>query len=65
MSKSYIAILAVLLVAALLGMAVAEDPGYILIAWRNFSIETSVWVGVGLLLAFWLLLLLVRVCWWL
>ncbi|MEH6688074.1 MAG: heme biosynthesis HemY N-terminal domain-containing protein [Halopseudomonas sabulinigri] len=60
MSKSYIAILAVLLVAALLGMAVAEDPGYILIAWRNFSIETSVWVGVGLLLAFWLLLLLVR-----
>lgn len=60
MSKSYIAVLAVLLIAALLGMAVAEDPGYILIAWRNFSIETSVWVGVGFLLAFWLLLLLVR-----
>ncbi|GAA6131425.1 heme biosynthesis protein HemY [Halopseudomonas sabulinigri] len=60
MSKSYIAILAVVLVAALLGMAVAEDPGYLLIAWRNFSIETSVWVGLGLLLAFWLLVLLVR-----
>ncbi|MEH6563764.1 MAG: heme biosynthesis HemY N-terminal domain-containing protein [Halopseudomonas sp.] len=60
MSKSYIAILAVLLVAALLGMAVAEDPGYLLIAWRNFSIETSVWVGLGFLLAFWLLLMLAR-----
>jgi len=60
MSKSYIAILAVVLVAALLGMAVAEDPGYLLIAWRNFSIETSIWVGLGFLLALWLLVLLVR-----
>lgn len=60
MSKSYLAVLAVLLVAALLGMAVAEDPGYILIAWRNMSIETSIWVGVGFLLALWLLLSLLR-----
>ncbi|MFN3580659.1 MAG: heme biosynthesis HemY N-terminal domain-containing protein [Pseudomonas sp.] len=60
MSKSYLAILAVLLVAALIGMAVAEDPGYILIAWRNISLETSVWVGVGFLLALWLLLSLLR-----
>ena len=60
MSKSYIAILAVVLVAALLGMAVAEDPGYLLIAWRNFSIETSIWVGIGFLLALLLLVLLVR-----
>ena len=54
MSKSYVAILAVVLVAALLGMAIAEDPGYLLIAWRNVSIETSIWVGIGFLLACWL-----------
>ena len=60
MSKSYIAVLAVLLVAALLGMAIAEDPGYLLIAWRNVSIETSIGVGFGFLLALCLLILLVR-----
>lgn len=60
MSKSYIAVLVVLLAAALLGMAVAEDPGYLLIAWRNMSIETSIWVGLAFLLALWLLLALLR-----
>lgn len=60
MSKSYLAVLAVLLVAALLGMAVAEDPGYLLIAWRNMSIETSIWVGIAFLLALWLVLSLLR-----
>jgi HemY protein len=60
MSKSYIAVLAVLLVAALIGMAVAEDPGYLLIAWRNLSLETSVWVGLAFILAFWLFLSLAR-----
>lgn len=60
MSKSYIAVLAVLLIAALIGMAVAEDPGYLLIAWRNMSVETSVWVGLAFLLALWLFLSLAR-----
>ncbi|MCP6105853.1 hypothetical protein NL392_35450, partial [Klebsiella pneumoniae] len=46
--------------AALLGMAVAEDPGYLLIAWRNMSVETSIWVGLAFLLALWLLLGLLR-----
>ncbi len=60
MSKSYVVVLIVLLIAALLGMAVAEDPGYLLIAWRNISIETSVWVGIGALLVLWLLVVLLR-----
>ena len=60
MSKSYIAVLVVLLIAALLGMAVAEDPGYLLIAWRNMSVETSIWVGLAFLLALWLLVGLLR-----
>ena len=60
MSKSYVAVLVVLLIAALLGMAVAEDPGYLLIAWRNMSVETSIWVGLAFLLALWLLVSLLR-----
>lgn len=60
MSKSYVAVLVVLLIAALLGMAVAEDPGYLLIAWRNMSVETSIWVGLAFLLALWLLVGLLR-----
>ena len=60
MSKSYVAVLVVLLIAALLGMAVAEDPGYLLIAWRNMSVETSIWVGLAFLLALWLLVALLR-----
>ncbi len=60
MSKSYVAVLLVLLVAALLGMAVAEDPGYLLIAWRNMSVETSIWVGLAFLLALWMLIGLLR-----
>lgn len=60
MSKSYIVVLVVLLIAALLGMAVAEDPGYLLIAWRNVSVETSIWVGLAFLLALWLLVALLR-----
>lgn len=60
MSKSYVAVLLVLLVAALLGMAVAEDPGYLLIAWRNMSVETSIWVGLAFVLLLWLLIGLLR-----
>lgn len=60
MSRSYVAVLVVLLIAALLGMAVAEDPGYLLIAWRNMSVETSIWVGLAFLLALWLLVGLLR-----
>ncbi|SDT21422.1 HemY protein [Halopseudomonas xinjiangensis] len=60
MNKSYIAILIVLLASALLGMAIAEDPGYLLIAWRNMSVETSIWVGLAVLIGLWLLFMLVR-----
>ncbi|UAW98592.1 heme biosynthesis protein HemY [Halopseudomonas nanhaiensis] len=60
MNKSYIAILVVLLLSALLGMAIAEDPGYLLIAWRNMSVETSIWVGLAVLIGLWLLFTLLR-----
>ena len=61
MNKGYLAILVVLLASAVLGMAVAEDPGYVLIAWRNMSMETSIWVALLFLIALWLLFKLLRV----
>jgi len=43
--KGLLTILAVLLVAgALLGQAMVEDTGYVLIAYKQTSIETSIWV---------------------
>jgi HemY protein len=39
----------VLAVAGVLGALVARDPGYVLIAWQSYSLETSVWVAIVLL----------------
>ncbi len=41
------AVLTVLLV--LLGLWIVKDPGYVLIAYAGFTIETSIWVGLFLL----------------
>ena len=57
----------VALLALLLGVGVVAlletDPGYVLVAYRNYTLEASLWVGLSLLLllvsAIWLLLLLV------
>lgn len=40
---------AVLAAAGVLGALVARDPGYVLIAWEAYSLETSVWVALVLL----------------
>lgn len=60
MRRSYLAILLVLLLSAALGMAVAEDPGYLMIAWRNLSLETSIWVALLAVLLLWAAWLLLR-----
>ncbi len=46
--------------AALLGLAVAESSGYVLIAYRGFRYESSLWVFLGLLLLLGLTLYLLR-----
>lgn len=47
---------ALLLVALLLGVGVVAiietDPGYVLVAYGNYTLETSLWVGAVLLLVF-------------
>jgi HemY protein len=46
----FIAVLVVLLIAAALAAAIAYDPGYVLIAFGPYTLETTVWVGVALVL---------------
>lgn len=50
MKRLFIAVLATLLLAAALAAAIAYDPGYVLIAFGNYTLETTVWVGVALLI---------------
>lgn len=49
-----------LLVALLLGVAVVAvietDPGYVLVAYGNYTVETSLWVGLLILVVFTLLI---------
>lgn len=50
MKRLFIAILLTLLIAAALAAAIAYDPGYVLIAFGNYTLETTMWVGVALML---------------
>jgi len=49
MKRLFIAVLLTLLLAAALAAAIAYDPGYILIAFGRYTLETTFWVGVALL----------------
>jgi HemY protein len=50
MKRLFLAALATLLVAAALAAAISSDSGYVLIAFGNYTVETTVWVGLLLLL---------------
>lgn len=50
MSRLYLLLLAAIAAAALLGMAIAEHPGYVLFAYKGFRFESSLWAFLGLLL---------------
>lgn len=42
-----------LLLGGLLGLLMARDPGYVLVAWDGMSLETSLWFGLVLLVVGW------------
>jgi len=56
---------ALLFVAAgsILGYLMRTDSGYLLLAWDRFAIETSLWVGVLLILGLIVVFSLVRIIW--
>lgn len=49
--------------ATLLGLAIVEHSGYVLIAWKNFRYESSLWVFLLLALLAWLLVRGLRWLW--
>jgi HemY protein len=61
MKRVYLILFAVIVVAALIGVAISEHSGYVLIAYQNFRYESSLWATLGLLAVVWLVIFVVRV----
>lgn len=64
MKRSLIYLLVAIVAAAWLGTLVARDPGYVLVSWDGATLQTGLWVMLGLLatagLMLWLLFKLIR-----
>lgn len=60
MNRLFLIALAVVCAAALLGLAIVEDPGYVLISYRSFLYEASLWSTLVLISLAWLLIYAVR-----
>jgi len=56
-------LLAALVIGGVIGALVARDPGYVLIAYADMSVETSLWFGVFTLLLVYMLLRLASYLW--
>ena len=48
--KVAIGLLIVIIFAGILGTLIARDPGYILIVYQDYSLQTSLWVGLFLII---------------
>ena len=51
MKRTYLILLIVVACAAALGMFIAEHTGYVLISWKSFRYESSLWVFLAVLAA--------------
>ncbi|MCC6074989.1 heme biosynthesis HemY N-terminal domain-containing protein [Pseudomonas sp. GCM10022188] len=60
MSRTFLLFLLVILAAALLGLAIADQAGYVLIAYKGFRYESTFWVFLAVGLGLWALLFGVR-----
>ncbi|MDA0977415.1 MAG: hypothetical protein O3B72_02555 [Proteobacteria bacterium] len=60
MRRFLLLLLVTIVVAGYLGTLIARDPGYVLVTWGGYSVQTSLWVLVGLIAV---LLLLENVTW--
>jgi HemY protein len=60
MKRTYLLLFAAILIAALIGIAISEHSGYVLIAYQNFRYESSLWATLALLAVVWLLVVLIR-----
>ena len=56
MKRLYVIVFLLIAAAACVGLAIAEDAGYVLIAYKNFRYESSVWASVAVLVILWLVI---------
>jgi HemY protein len=60
MKRAYLILFGVIVAAALIGVAISEHSGYVLIAYQNFRYESSLWATLALLVVIWLAVFLLR-----
>ena len=60
--KVAVGLLIVIIFAGILGTLIARDPGYILIVYQDYSLQTSLWVGLFLIIV---LVVASYFLWWL
>ncbi|MCF5711822.1 heme biosynthesis protein HemY [Pseudomonas tremae] len=60
MKRFYVLLFIAIVAAALIGVAVAEHSGYVLIAYQNFRYESSLWATLALLVAVLLVIAAIR-----
>ena len=56
MKRFYVIVFLLIATATCIGLAIAEDPGYVLVAYKSFRYESSVWAALALLMVVWLVL---------
>jgi len=56
MKRLYVVLFLAIAASAGLGLAIAEHSGYVLIAYKNFRFESSLWATLGLVAAIWLVI---------
>lgn len=54
MKRLYVIVFVVIAAAAALGLAIAEHSGYVLIAYKTFRYESSLWATLALVAVLWL-----------
>jgi HemY protein len=60
MKRAYLILFGVIVAAALIGVAISEHSGYVMIAYQNFRYESSLWATLALLVVIWLVVFLLR-----
>lgn len=61
MKRTYLILLVVVAIAAALGMFIAEHTGYVLISWKSFRFESSLWVFLAVLAVVLAILYVIRI----
>jgi HemY protein len=56
MKRLYVIVFFVIAAAAALGLAIAEHAGYVLVAYKSFRFESSLWATLALVAVLWLLI---------